>query len=89
MARTILISLLGLVAFTTNVYACCGGGAGLEGGIFWSADLDRNEQLDPIEARAVYNLSDTQVFEKYDVSGEGVITRLEFFEYLRLRSENE
>ena len=89
MVRAIFIAFLSVAGFTTNVYACCGGGSSLEEGKFRSADLDRNEQLDPIEAKAVYNLGNNQVFEKYDKSGEGVITRLEFMEYMRLRGENE
>ena len=89
MTRIILIAVLSTAAITTNTYACCGGGFTLEDGIFWSADLNRDEQLDRVEAKAVFNLGDQKVFEKYDTSGEGVITKLEFIEYYRLRSDNE
>ena len=89
MTRIVLFTLLSIVGLSGNVYACCGGGSSLEEGLFRSADLDRNEQLDRIEAKAVYNLSNPHVFNKYDESGEGVITRFEFIEYMRLRGEGE
>ena len=89
MARIILTTVICIAGITTNAYACCGGGPSLEGGIFWSADLNGNDELDRVEAKAVFNLSDEQVFEKYDSSGEGVISRLEFIEYYRLRSDDE
>ena len=89
MKKYFLAIFFAVVGLTSNVYACCGGGGSLEEGLFWSADLDRNEQIDRIEAKSIFNLSDAQVFDKYDTSGEGVITRLEFIEYYRLREDGE
>ena len=66
-----------------------GGGLDLKDGLFWSADLNRNEQLDIKEAKAIYNLGDEKVFAKYDKSGEGVITKFEFYDYLNQRGKGE
>ncbi len=66
-----------------------GGGLDLKDGLFWGADLNRNEQLDINEAKAIYNLGDEKVFAKYDTSGEGVITKFEFYDYLNRRGKEE
>jgi len=66
-----------------------GGGMSLRDGLFWSADLNRNEQLTQEEAKVIYNLSDPKVFKKYDQSGEGLISKFEFFDYLLQRRNNE
>lgn len=60
-----------------------GGGMGLERGLFWGADLDRNERLDPQEAKAVYNLAEPEVFSRYDENGNGWINWVEFSEFMR------
>ena len=76
----ILIMLLPLSTFA----GVAGGGRSFEGGLFWSADLDRNERLDKDEAKAVFNLSDEQVFARFDEDGNGVINRAEFSEFIQL-----
>ncbi len=80
--------LAALVTFSTQAFSL-GGGLDLKDGLFWSADLNRNEQLDINEAKAIYNLGDEKVFAKYDTSGEGVITKFEFYDYLNRRSSSE
>ncbi len=37
----------------------------------------------------IYNLSDLKVSAKYDTSGEDVITKFEFYDYLNKRSQEE
>ena len=86
MTKILFIAVLSITS--SSLYAL-GGGFSLEDGLFWGADLDRNEQLDRDEAKAIYNLGNAQVFSKYDTSGEGLITKLEFYDYLRRRGKNE
>ena len=76
------------ILFSSQAFSL-GGGFDLKDGLFWGADLNRNEQLDINEAKAIYNLGDEKVFAKYDVSGEGVITKFEFYDYLNKRSSTE
>ena len=61
-----------------------GGGMGLEAGLFWGADLDRNERLDAHEARAVYNLAEPEIFRRFDENANGSISRIEFSEFMQL-----
>ena len=60
-----------------------GGGKGYVSGNFWGADLDRNEQLSHGEAKAVYNLADKEVFDRYDQNGNGSINFTEFSEFMQ------
>jgi hypothetical protein len=60
-----------------------GGGKGYVSGNFWGADLDRNEQLSHGEAKAVYNLADKKVFDRYDQNGNGSINFTEFSEFMQ------
>jgi len=60
-----------------------GGGKGYVSGNFWGADLDRNEQLSLDEAKAVYNLADKEIFDRYDQSGNGSINFTEFSEFMQ------
>lgn len=60
-----------------------GGGKGFESGLFWGADLNRDERLDKKEAQAVFNLADDEIFARYDKDQSGYITRLEFMEYIQ------
>ncbi len=60
-----------------------GGGKGYEDGLFWSADLDRNERLDRDEAKNVYNLADDEIFARYDENNNGTINRFEFLEFMQ------
>ena len=76
----ILIMLLPLSTFA----GVAGGGRSFEGGLFWIADLDRNERLDKDEAKAVFNLSDDHVFARFDEDANGVINRAEFSEFIQL-----
>ena len=76
-ALLILVPALSMAGFSG------GGGMGLEDGLFWGADLDRNERLDPDEAKLVYNLSDETVFSRYDENGNGSISRVEFSEFMQ------
>ena len=75
--------------FYSSLVFSIGGGLDFKDGLFWSADLDRNEQLDINEAKNIYNLGDEVVFAKYDTSGEGVITKFEFYDYLNRRGQDE
>lgn len=60
-----------------------GGGKGYESGLFWGADLNRDERLDKNEAKGVYNLAEEEIFARYDEDESGYITRLEFKEYIQ------
>lgn len=60
-----------------------GGGLSYEGGLFWYADLDRNQRLDRDEAKAVHNLADDEIFARYDENHNGTINRAEFREFLQ------
>ena len=60
-----------------------GGGKGYVSGNFWGADLDRNEQLSHDEAKAVYNLADKEVFDRYDQNGNGSINFTEFSYFMQ------
>ena len=60
-----------------------GGGKSFEDGLFWSADLNRNEQLDREEAKSIYNLADEKIFSRYDEDQSGTISRFEFMEYIQ------
>ena len=66
-----------------------GGGMSYQDGLFWSLDLNRNEQLTRQEAQRVYQFGREEVFKKYDQSGEGLISKFEFFHYLNRRSQQE
>lgn len=66
-----------------------GGGMSFKDGLFWSVDLNRNEQLTLQEAKNVYHLGKEEVFNKYDQSGEGLISKFEFFHYLDRRTNDE
>lgn len=90
MYRILIVTVLTL-GFSAKTYACCGGGYSLEEGWFNQADISRNQQITLTEAKRLknFNLGDPKVFAKYDQSGEGVITYLEFIDYLRLRSDDE
>ena len=60
-----------------------GGGRGFESGLFFGADLNRDERLDHQEAKAVKNLGKDEIFARYDEDKSGYITRLEFKEYIQ------
>ena len=77
---TILLVLLPL----TSIAGVAGGGRSFEDGLFWSADLDRNERLDQDEAKNVYNLADDEIFARFDEDANGSINRAEFGEFIQL-----
>ena len=60
-----------------------GGGKGFEDGLFFGADLNRDERLDPKEAKSVKNLGEEEIFARYDEDNSGYITRLEFQEFIQ------
>ncbi len=68
----------------SSIAGVAGGGRSFEDGLFWGADLDRNERLDRDEAKAVYNLSDDEIFERFDEDSNGLINRAEFTEFIQL-----
>jgi|GEM_PF-531163 hypothetical protein len=82
------LTLLACLLFSESVLSR-GGGMSFRDGLFWSADLNRNEQLTLKESQVIYNLGDPKVFKKYDRSGEGLISKFEFFDYLLKRSNDE
>lgn len=88
MNKIIVAAAFAIVTFSPQVFSL-GGGFDLKDGLFWGADLNRNEQLDINEAKAIYNLGDENVFAKYDTSGDGVIIKPEFYDYLNQRSPTE
>lgn len=88
MTRYILTVFLLATVCSGQVFAR-GGGMDLKDGQFWHADRDHNQQITLKEAQQIYSLGKQEVFEKYDVSGEGVITKFEFYDYLNRRSDAE
>ena len=68
----------------TTIAGVAGGGRSYEDGLFWGADLDRNERLDRDEAKAVYNLGDDEIFARFDEDSNGLINRAEFSEFIQL-----
>ena len=88
MKNILIAASLIATTFSTQAFSR-GGGLDFKDGLFWGSDLNRNEQLDINEAKAIYNLGDEKVFAKYDKSGEGVITKLEFYDYLNQRGKDE
>jgi hypothetical protein len=61
-----------------------GGGFSYEQGAFWYADQDKNQRLDRDEAKAVHNLSELEIFARFDEDSNGFINRAEFREFLQL-----
>ena len=61
-----------------------GGGFSYEEGLFWVADRDRNQRLDRDESKAVHNLSEPEIFARFDEDSNGLINKSEFREFLQL-----
>lgn len=68
----------------TNFAGVAGGGRSYEDGLFWGADLNRNERLDRDEAKNVYNLGEDEIFNRFDEDSNGLINRAEFREFIQL-----
>lgn len=68
----------------TSIADVAGGGRSYEDGLFWGADLNRNERLDRDEAKNVYNLAEDEIFNRFDEDSNGLINRAEFMEYIQL-----
>ena len=84
-----IVTLTWLTLVYTSQASALGGGMDLKDGLFWHADRDHNQQITQEEAKEVYSLGKKEVFEKYDTSGEGVITKFEFYDYFNRRSYTE
>lgn len=80
---TILTATLLLIPTLCMAGFSGGGGRGYEDGLFWGADLDRNERIDRDEAKAVYNLAEDEIFARYDENENGSINRAEFMEFIQ------
>jgi len=81
--KYILATFIMLLPLTTFA-GTTGGGRSFEGGLFWGADLDRNERLDRDEAKNVFNLADDEIFARFDEDSNGLINRAEFREFIQL-----
>ena len=81
--NAVLISAVVAWPLTSMASFWGGGGRGLESGLFFGADLNRDERLDPKEAKSVKNLGDENIFARYDEDKSGYITRLEFKEFFQ------
>lgn len=82
MARKLFLLMM-LIPVVSTAGMRGGGGRSYEDGMFWGADLDRNERLDRDEAKAVYNLAEDEIFTRYDKNGNGSINRPEFMEFIQ------
>ena len=80
-----LMLMIVVLAPAISVASSYGGGGGrsFEGGLFFGADLNRDERLDKNESKAVYNLAEKEIFARYDEDNSGYITRFEFREFLQ------
>ena len=79
----VLVVLLVLCPAISIASSWGGGGRGFESGLFFGADLNRDERLDQKEAKAVKNLAEDKIFARYDEDSSGYITRLEFKEFIQ------
>ena len=79
---TLLVALISILPALT-LASSVGGGKGFESGLFFGADLNRDLRLDQDEAKGVYNLSEDEIFARYDEDNSGYITQIEFREYLQ------
>ena len=81
--KKISFSLLFTFIFSLSFSAYGFGGKGYVSGNFWAADLDRNEQLNRDEAKAVYNLAQDDIFNRYDKNNNERINFTEFSEFMQ------
>ena len=82
--KKILILVVGMIV-ASNAYGL-GGGYDLERGLFRNADINKSESITLEEAKRLgnYDLSEPEVFARFDTSGEGYIDFTEFRDYIRL-----
>lgn len=59
------------------------GGYSFERGMFWGADLNRNNCLDRDEAKAIHNLAEKEIFDRFDQDGNGCISFTEFHDFMQ------
>ena len=78
-----LVIITILIGLPSLSIAQRGGGMGLERGMFWGADLNRNGCLDRDEAKAVHNLGEDEIFERYDKDANNCISFTEFREFMQ------
>lgn len=79
-----LITSLAILIPMSTFAGTAGGGRSFEDGLFWGADLDRNERLDQDEAKNVFNLAEPEIFSRFDEDSNGLINRAEFSEFIQL-----
>ena len=79
----ISLTLLTILALLVPTISSGFGGKSLDQGLFWGADLDRNERIDRDEAKAAFNLADPEIFARFDEDGNGSINQFEFNEFFQ------
>lgn len=86
MKNLIIITITLIIILPISSMAGRGGQGGFsyEEGIFWVADRDRNQKIDPKEAKVVRNLSEPEIFARFDEDSDGYINRLELKEYFQV-----
>jgi hypothetical protein len=82
--KYIIATIIMLLPLSTFAGVAGGGGRSFEDGLFWGADLNRNERLDRDEAKNVYNLAEAEIFARFDEDSNGLINRAEFMEFIQL-----
>lgn len=79
-AVLVTVVVTGTSSVSANLW---GGGKGFESGLFFDADINRDERLDINEAKAVKNQGEDEIFTRYDEDESDYITRLEFKEFMQ------
>ncbi len=80
----ILLAIIFVLLPVSSMAGRGGGGLSYEEGLFFYADQNKNQRLDRDEANAVNNLSEPEIFARFDENSNGLINRLEFMEFLQL-----
>lgn len=83
--KSSIIILITLVVSIPTI-ASAFGGRSYSDGLFFGADLDRNERIDRDEAKNVFNLADEKIFSRYDKNQNGSINQFEFNEFIQQAS---
>ena len=79
----ISLTLLTIMVLLVPSISSAFGGRSFQDGLFWGADLDRNERIDRDEAKSTFNLADEAIFARYDKNGNGSINQVEFNEFIQ------